>query len=311
MSQALIPDHGEDAHHALRGNATCVIAVVFFAAGFPAAEILLQSWGPISLIAVRCVLACVLLLPLWLMADGWHRLAGAPWLRGLSIGAVGFGTGTVILLVVQDWTDPVTAVLVAATMPVSAVALEVLFDGRRLTRNFLAGLALVLLGGLLATGADLREGQYGGGVLIGLLASVLFGWGSRETVKGLPGMSTIGQITITLVGAMLFCLATFGLFVAFGFAGTHMAPLDVTGWSMLLVYAWGAMAISQVFWIFGVARMGVGIASFHLNAAPFYVMLILVVMGGAWEWQRVLGAAILGLGVILAQRRRRTGFASL
>lgn len=304
LTQALIPNHGDDAGHALRGNVTCVMAVLFFAAGFPAAEILLESWGPISLITVRCVLACLLLVPIWLWVDGWRRVAQAPWLRGLGIGALGFGTGTIILLVVQDWTDPVTAVLVAATMPVSAVSLEVLLDARRLTRNFLIGLALVLLGGLLATGADLRQGQYGSGLLFGLLASMLFAWGSRQTVKGLPEISTIGQTTITLIGAMMFCLATYDVFLVFGLPGTHAAPLDLTGWSMLFIYAWGAMAISQIFWIFGVARMGVGIASFHLNAAPFYVMLILVVMGGAWEWQRVFGAAILGLGVILAQRRR-------
>ena len=73
---------------------------------------------------------------------------------------------------------------------------------------------------------------------------------------------------------------------------------------MLLTYAWGALAISQVFWIFGVARLGVGIASFHLNAAPFYVMLMLLVMGGVWDWYKALGAAVLGCGVILAQRRK-------
>lgn len=280
------------------------MAVALFATGFPAAEMLLKTWGPISLITARIVLACAMLAPLWLIVDGWSRVAGAPWRRGLTIGAFGFGTGTVLLLVVQDFTDPVTAVLIAATMPVSAVALEVLFDGRRLTRNFILGTILVLAGGFMATGADLRQGTYGSGVLFGLLASVLFAWGSRKTVKGLPEMSTFGQCTITLIGAMLFCIATFAVFLFFGWSGTASAPLGLWGWSMLLTYAWGAMAISQVFWIFGVTRLGIGIASFHLNAAPFYVMLILLAMGGAWDWHRALGAAVLGAGVILAQRRR-------
>jgi drug/metabolite transporter (DMT)-like permease len=289
----------------MQGNVMCVLAVLFFATGFPAAEELLKTWGPISLITARCMLACLFLLPIWVLMDGWRNVAEAPWMRGLGIGALGFGTGTVLLLVVQDYTDPVTAVLIAATMPVSAVALEVLFDGRRLTRNFILGTVLVLVGGFLATGANITEGHYGSGVLFGLLASVLFAWGSRKTVKGLPDMSAMGQTTITLIGAMMFCLATYDVFVIFGLPGTDVASLDGWGWSMMLTFSLGAMAISQVFWIMGVARLGVGIASFHLNAAPFYVMLILLVMGGDWDWQRALGALVLGCGVILAQRRRK------
>ena len=106
-----------------------MIAIVLFAMGFPAAEVLLQSWGTISLITVRIVLACAFLLPIWWWIDGWQVMRAAPWLRGLVIGGIGFGTGTIALLVTQSMTDAVTAVLVAAMMPVAAVALEVLFDG--------------------------------------------------------------------------------------------------------------------------------------------------------------------------------------
>ncbi|MFK7940521.1 MAG: DMT family transporter [Roseovarius sp.] len=311
MTQTLTHHTGGPTAASVQGNVMCVMAVLLFATGFPAAEELLKTWGPISLITARCILACAFLLPIWLLMDGWRVVAGAPWLRGLWIGALGFGTGTVLLLVVQDYTDPVTAVLIAATMPVSAVALEVVLDGRRLTRNFMLGTVLVLVGGFLATGANITDGQFGGGVLFGLLASVLFAWGSRKTVKGLPEMSAMGQITITLIGAMMFCLATYDVFVIFGLPGTDMAPLGVWGWSMLLTFAVGAMAISQAFWLLGVARLGVGIASFHLNAAPFYVMLILLMMGGAWDWQRALGAGVLGCGVVLAQRRRKPPVATV
>lgn len=304
MTKYYAENHGKRASTTIRGNAICVMAVALFATGFPAAEELLATWGPLSLIAVRFLLTCALLIPIWIWADGWSRIKTAPWVRGLAIGALGFGSGAVLLLVVQDFTDPVTAVLIAATMPVSAVALEVLFDNRQLTPSFIAGTALVLVGGLMATGADLRQGTYGGGVLFGLLSSVLFAWGSRETVKGLSGMSTFGQCTLTLIGATIFSIVAFALFSIFGWSGTHFAALDPWGWSMLFIYAWGAMALSQVFWIFGVAHLGIGIASFHLNAAPFYVMLILLAMGGTWDWYKASGAAALGLGVILAQRRK-------
>lgn len=289
----------------VRGNAACVLGVALFALGFPVAEELLAHWGAISLITARTVLGCALLFPLWVIADGWTRVLAAPWMRGLGIGALGFGTGTVILLVVQDFTDPVTAVLAAATMPVSAVALEVLFDGRRLTAHFLLGMALVLAGGYLATGVSLHDGEYGWGIVLGLAASMLFAWGSRKTVKGLPEMTSFGQCTLTTIGAMVFCVATVIVFGLAGWPGTHVAPLGVAGWLQVLIYAWVSLAISQILWLKGVTWLGVGLASFHLNAAPFYVMLILLLMGGTWEWNKAIGAAILATGVIIAQRRRR------
>lgn len=36
---------------------------------------------------------------------------------------------------------------------------------------------------------------------------------------------------------------------------------------------------------------------------PFYVMLILVALGGDWSWLRAIGAAVVALGVLLAQRQ--------
>lgn len=289
---------------ALAGNFHGVLAMLLFAAGFPAAGILLESWGPMALIAVRVCLACALLLPLWLMMDGGAKVVRAPWIKGLLIGGLGFGTGTILLLVTQDLTNAVTAALVAATMPVSAVALEVLLDNRRLTRNFLLGLSLVLLGGFLATGASLEGTSIGIGMALGAIASLFFAWGSRQTVKALPGMSTIGQTTLTLIGAMIMCLIAYGVAQGMGLPGTHVGLLDQSGWTNLLIYAWASMAISQLFWILAVGKLGIGEASFHLNAVPFYVMLILMTMGGDWNWGQALGAAVLAAGVIIAQRRK-------
>lgn len=270
--------------------------------GFPAAEVLLQSWGAISLIAVRILLGCALLVPIWLVMDGWRKVARAPWRKGLLIGSVGFGTGTVMLLVTQSMTDAVTAALVAAMMPVAAVALEVVLDRRRLTISFVIGVALVLIGGIVAAGASLSDSRFGLGALLGIGATFNFAWGSRATVKDLPGMSNIGQATLTLIGAMLFCQITLAVFLAFGWWGTEVGVLDGRGLGLLAIFAFCGMAISQVFWILGVSKVGIGIASFHLNAGPFYVMLILLAFGGSWDWNQALGAAILAVGVVVAQR---------
>jgi drug/metabolite transporter (DMT)-like permease len=298
-------NQGEKSAPILSGHAASVAAIILFACGFPAADVLLETWGPISLIATRVILAVLLLFPLWIAFDGWRSLRNAPWLRGFWIGAVGFGFGMIGLIVTQSMTNAVTAALVVAMMPIAAVTLEVMFDGRKLTINFIMGVLLVIFGGFIAAGANLTDAKFGLGAVIGISSTFMFAWGSRKTVKGLPNMTSLGQTTLTFMGAMLFCLVVLALFLAMGWQGTQMSKLSGHGWTMMLLYAWGAMAVSQLLWILSVSKMGIGLVSFHMNAAPFYVMLILLVMGGRWNWDQAIGAGLVAAGVIFAQRGGR------
>ena len=44
------------------------------------------------------------------------------------------------------------------------------------------------------------------------------------------------------------------------------------------------------------------LASFHMNAVPFYVMVILLALSmGEWEWLRAAGVAVVVLGVLISQ----------
>ena len=74
----------------------------------------------------------------------------------------------------------------------------------------------------------------------------------------------------------------------------------------LMIYAIFGMAISQFFWISGIRQIGLGLASIHLNATPFYVMLIVVALGGAWNNSQFLGAVIIGIGVIVSQSSKKS-----
>ena len=285
---------------ALTGNALAVASMLAWSAGFPAAEILLQSWDPLALIAARLAGAVAMLLPIWLLLDGPRAVMGAHWGRGLLIGGIAFGIGAWLLVVAQSLTDAVTVAIIASACPVAAVVVEMVYEGRRLSRGFLLGLVATVAGGVVATG--------GGGIALGLgaLAAVaacfLFSWGSFLTVRDFPTLSPLGRSTLTLAGGLL---AMGALILAADMAGFDVRPsaaMDRHQAGLLAIYALAGMALSQVMWIASVGRLGVAVASFHINVAPFYVMLYLLALGGGWDWQAALGAAIVAAGVVLAQR---------
>ena len=223
--------------------------------------------------------------------------------KGFWIGATGFGIGSFFILILQSLTSPVIAALAVATMPLAAVSLEMFLDGRKMTRWFFFGVVLVLLGGFVASGATFENDGMGFAALIGITGVALFAWSSRATVKNLPGMTTLGQTAVTTSGMAGSTIILYFICSIFLDITETASPITLEHLGLVLIYGWLGLGISQIFWIKSVSKLGIGVASFHLNAAPFYVMLILFILGDSWVWSQAIGAVIVITGVILAQQK--------
>ncbi len=283
-------------------NLACFAAMFMWAFAFPASEVLLESWGVMALIVVRTGLAVTALTVLWLWADGLSQVLAAPWVRGLTVGGVGFGIGAVLLLAGQKLSDPVTPAIAAAMMPIAGAAVEVVFDKRRLRLHLIIAIVLAFIGGLLAAGVNLSDGTFGIGALFCVLAIVLFAWVTRSATRDFQTLSPIGQTTITLIGSLVVVVIIFGVCFITGFGEVHIGLTDSRNLMLLLVMSIASIALAQLLWIWGAGGLGVLLASLHMNLAPFYVMAIVVVfMGEQWVWGQAFGAALVGVGVLVAQ----------
>ena len=287
----------------LKSNLICIFSIIFYAMGFPAAEFLLEDWDVVSIVAARNTLAFVLIMFIWIVFEGLQEVRVAKWNKGFWIGAIGFGVGSFFVLLLQSITSPVIAALMVATMPVAAVTLEIFLDGRKITRWFLLGIILVLLGGFVASGANLQNDSIGLASFLGITGVGLFAWGSRATVKNLPGMTLLGQVAVTTSGMVGSAILVYFISSVFFEITKPLSLITYEHIGLLLIYACLAIAISQILWIKSVDQLGIGLSSFHLNAAPFYVMLMLFLLGSNWIWHQTIGAAIVITGVILAQQR--------
>ncbi|MDB5657783.1 MAG: hypothetical protein JWS10_398 [Cypionkella sp.] len=303
----------------LAANLVCMISMVVWAAGLPANAILLPLLPPLSLSAARFGMAAAALLPLWVAVEGFGVLRGAQWLKGIAVGGM-IGIGGLCVILGQSLTDAVTVAVISATMPVVAIAIEVVLDGRRLTLAIVAGLALAVVGGIIALGGGVDGLSLGLGALICFGSVLFFTFGSRLTVTAFPVLTPLGRTAVTLTGAAIgtiiialvhavrfLPMPDFGQ-IGPGESGMMMVlavpnfgQLGPREWGALVVFAVGSLAVSQVLWIISVGKLGIGLAALHINAAPFYVMLILFAFGDPWNWQQAFGAAIVGLGVLVAQ----------
>ena len=289
--------------NAVSGNMAAVLSTVIWAAGFPAAEILLDKMDPLSLIVLRTAVACGFMLFVWWLVEGGASVLRARWARGMVMGASTFGIATFLLIWAQDLTDAVTVAILGASYPLLATGLEVVTEGRRVTPRLLVGLFAALLGGVIAAGDKLSL-DLGLGALAIVVSGLLFSRGSQLSVRLFPEASPIARTTLPLAGALALLGPVLLLAQVVGWVTPVSLRLSGGEWQMLLVYSIGAMAVSQFFFISAVGRIGVAMTSFHLNVAPFYVMLIMLALGADWSWAQAIGAVIVLAGAAVVQVRR-------
>lgn len=285
----------------LVANLICTASMVIWAAGLPAADYLIPLLAADQLTAMRMSFAALAILPLWALIEGFAPLRRVNWLKGLGVGGL-LGMGAWFLVLGQARGGAVTTAVISATLPLIGITIEVILDGRKMTRALCIGLALSVLGGFLALDFGKGGVSLGIGAVLCFLSVIFYAISSRMTVTSFPNETALGRTAVTLVGAGL-ATSVFAL-MGVGFAGYSVPDFGTWGgaeWGAMAVFSVGSLAISQLLWIISVGRLGIGWSALHINAAPFYVMLILFALGGAWDWRQVGAAVLVVLGVLIAQ----------
>lgn len=284
----------------LGANLICMLSMLTWAAGLPAAEHLIPLLPPLPLAAARIGLAALALLPVWVLVEGWAVLRATNWRKGLAVGSMLSVSGLTVMIG-QSRTDPVTVAVISASLPVVGMALEVALDGRKVTMALAAGLALSVLGALVALGGRLGGIGFGAGALLCFASVLAYAAGSRLSITAFPDLTALGRTTVTITGSAVLTIAAALAHIATGAPSPDFGAFGLKEFGALLLIGVGSLAASQLLWIIGVGRLGIGLAALHINATPFYVMAILSALGAPWGWAEAGGAAIVGLGVLIAQ----------
>jgi len=131
----------------LVANLLLALAMLLWSSGFPAVEVLLEVWDPLTLNSTKHFITLILLVSVWIVLDGFRSFLDTPWLKGITIGGIGFGLGTYLILKAQELSDPVIVSIIVVSTPAIATGLEVLLDKRRLKKVFVSGIILAIVGG--------------------------------------------------------------------------------------------------------------------------------------------------------------------
>ena len=284
-----------------QGNVMAVLSMLLWSTSFPISEVLLLRWDALSLAVVRLGGGALMLTLM-----GWgirNRYSWTNWpvRSALMIGAVGIGIGTFALNLGLKYSNPVNVSVIVTTIPLFSVMLGVIKHEETLSPRIMIAIGLAICGGVLVSWSSTQtQAGFQGGELLVLGAVILWTWYSRVSVTRLLVIPAYPRTVLTLLGGAL-CLIPVALVLEGGGWFDLNAPWSVSDLPLIGGLCAFGVGLSMVCWMISAEKIGVTIAALHINALPFYVLLLGLMFGGTLLVSQVTGAVLVAAGAVLAQ----------
>ncbi|HEV8307368.1 MAG TPA: DMT family transporter [Methylomirabilota bacterium] len=277
---------------------------LIWAGNFMAGKLALQVIGPITLTALRALLASVLLLWYVRLSYPTWPLAGVADLQSFVILAVtGLVCNTTLWYYGLARTLAVNAAIVGATGPIFVAILSATWLRERLTPANVAGIVLSSVGVILTvTRGSLRAlldlDLYPGDVLIlaGQGFFAVYSVYARQVARRFaPTVVTTGSYLVSAVLLVPMALVE---------RPWTTVPALGPGTILAILYAAVPVTLSHIWFYWGIRVVPAPVAALTVNLLPFEVLaLSWLFLDEPVTWIHVMGALIVIAGVLLATRK--------
>jgi drug/metabolite transporter (DMT)-like permease len=282
-------------------EASLLLAVLFLGTNPVAVKVAVVEFPPLPFVTIRFTLAGLLLLALVALLEPRDGRPGRRDLLSLAgVGLVGVGANNVAFTLGVSMTTASETALIYAAVPIWGILLGLALGLERPTPWGILGVCLAFSGVAVVVYGGLTGSTSLLGNLLVVVATVC--WGSYA-VLSLPLLRrfsplVVASYTMLFGGLGALPLALPGFFDA-GWAAASGRAWEALAYSTLLVAAFGFWA-----WQRGVSQVGA-------NRVLIYQYLITLVgvtagvllLGESLTANKVLGGAVILLGVYLARRR--------
>jgi drug/metabolite transporter (DMT)-like permease len=277
---------------------------LIWAGNFIAGKVALEVVGPITLTALRAVLATGVLL--WYVRfthQTWPSVSGADFRIFLTLALTGLVTNTTLWYYGLRHTLAINAAILGAMGPVFVALLSASWLRERLTPLNLAGMLVSSAGVVLTVtrgslqvllDLDLHRGDF---VILGsqILWAVYSVYARQVSRQFSPTVITAGTYIVS---------AAFLVPLSLVERPWAALPHVTFGTVLAILYAAILVTISHIWFYWGIRVVPAPVAALTVNLIPFQVLAISwVLLGEAVTWAHVLGALIVIAGVALATRR--------
>jgi drug/metabolite transporter (DMT)-like permease len=289
-----------------------VLAPLFWGGNVVAAKLAVDEIDPILLLASRCVLATLVILPFawrFLPAD-WPTIRRT-WPLLMAYGAIGYALFNVFLYVGLQTTTGVNSAIEQASLPMLILGANFLVFRVRAQPVQIVGVLLAIFGVILtATHGDVTRivtlsVNIGDGFVI--LACLAY-TGYTLALRFRPKMHIMSFMAVSFSGAAITGVIMLALFGGGVGQVASLASASPMVWAVIAYVAIFPSMFSQVAYARGVELVGPNRAAPSHNLIPVFGTLgSVIILGERLEAYHFLAAAIIISGIVLAEwaARRR------
>jgi drug/metabolite transporter (DMT)-like permease len=282
-------------------EASLLLAVLFLGTNPVAVKVAVAEFPPVPFVAMRFTLAGLLLLALVVLLEPRDGRPGRRDLLSLAgVGLVGVGANNVAFTLGVSMTTASETALIYAAVPIWGILLGLALGLERPTPWGILGVCLAFLGVAVVVYGGLTGSTSLLGNLLVVVATVC--WGSYA-VLSLPLLRRYSPLVVASYTM---------LFGGLGALPLALPGFSDAGWTEASARAWEALAYSTLLVAaFGFWAWQRGVSQVGANRVLIYQYLITLVgvaagvllLGESLTANKVLGGAIILLGVYLARRQ--------
>ncbi len=292
-----------------------LLAPLFWGGNVVAAKLVVGEIDPFLLLAARCVLATLVILPFaWrFLKQDWPTIRRT-WPLLMAYGAIGYALFNVFLYVGLQTTTGVNSAIEQASLPMLILGANFIFFRVRARPLQILGVLLAISGVLLTATygdptriltLDLNVGD--GFVILACLAYT----GYTLALRFRPKMHIMSFMGVSFTGAAITGLIMLALFGGGLGQIATLAQASPTVWAVIAYVAIFPSMFSQVAYARGVELVGANRAAPSHNLIPVFGTLgSVIILGESLQPYHFLAAAIIICGIVLAEWAARSRQAS-
>ncbi|SDE06780.1 DMT family transporter [Sporomusa acidovorans] len=246
-------------------NLLMAVTILFWGISYVSIKITVTEVPPVTMAAIRFIIASVLLWGLLKRLEPEAKLAKADRLPMALAGCLGITLYFYFENIGVKLTTAANASLIVTIIPILAIGLDILFFGARVSVLKLVGIAIAIVGTYFSVTAngelDLKSANFVGNLLVvgAMLSWTFYTLASRSLQKKYSGM----------------CMTTYQTII-----GTALLiPLALTErneWHAFSLQAWGHIlflsvccsVLGYLFYMYVLKQLDVAITTLYLNLVP-------------------------------------------
>lgn len=283
-------------------------ALIIWSSSFVAIKIAYETFPPITLGAVRFVVATLILGALTLLPQNRVKLEKKDIGTVALSGLMGITLYAVLQNIAMQWTSASNATLIIASYPVITLLLESLIYKVKLNLFKIIGILIAIVGVVILSYVKAETRQQGEllGVLLLMIAGIawaFYNFLTKKVVNRYPSISLL--FYQTLFGAIF--MAPLALFERADWA----APTALS-FSMMLFLGLFCSVIAFLLYNTGLKQLPASSVTSMLNLVPIFgVFFSWLLLGEQVTLRKMIGGVIIILGVMISARQTKQSGASI